>query len=180
MSKSKNITKTPGYYRDLLEDLTRVQNWRTRRKIFSYLEVDEDTCILRIPVNKTVNVSDHDQITIFRITMWLETSSGGDEVAGPLTVKWGVLTPTTDPNEVVDLFNNDFWFPDLQRYIADAGFSARASNDIQLAEYGMQQPFVASYDADHIADEIKDVLDTAGEDAEQEQDEIDRKRMREL
>jgi len=137
-----------------------------------YITEDEDGYNLCINVNEQC-----DNYTVESITMFIAKDE--DEGSGDLAVNYDISTLQNDEtaqtmgtlllrnmhsdDEVTTAMGHFYWdgaFTErLREIIANAGFAS--ASDITTSEWGMQDEGRASYDAYNLADEIRNIMQTA-------------------
>jgi hypothetical protein len=137
-----------------------------------YITEDEDGYNLCINVNEQC-----DNYTVESIDMFI--AKDADEGSGDLAVSYDISTLQNDEtaqtmgtlllrnvhsdDEVTTAMGHFYWdgaFTErLREIIANAGFAS--ASDITTSEWGMQDEGRASYDACELADEIRNIMQTA-------------------
>jgi hypothetical protein len=139
-------------------------------------------------ISFTVDVSDKGYtvagVKVLEVGMFASTENTSDEgeeasyFDGDMYVSWSAEGLTNDEtaqtmgtlllrnlhsdDDVTDVMGQFYWegaFTDeLRSILADCGFSADACADVCTSEWGMQDEERASYDANSIADEIREAV----------------------
>jgi hypothetical protein len=166
-------TQQPGYYRDLLNQLTEAAAPKpTRQDLFNrwldqmrrqrvssqdlhpnliqmHVINDEGGYQLVIPIaNTTV-----EGCRLIDIAMYI--SNEEDEPDGDLSLNYELGDDADEDYMMNQFYTDELWLEELHHTLHQAGFSLAAANSVQPSESGMQGLGRASYDAGQIADEVR-------------------------
>lgn len=139
-------------------------------KIRKHITMHDGELELTIPVN--VDLSDKVKIIDISMTVGVDDEDGDfDVMCGDLALSWegkslentgggdmGTLIMRGDDDEVGEVMNSFYYDnaykKELVAHLVEAGFSTEAANDVSGSEWGMQDEFRASYDANLIGEEM--------------------------